>query len=145
MAFFPQVYRSRELTTTAMIKYMRQGGYEHASGLVRKRFEHHRSWGLSIDDVSRGEVGNTFAVLGNSTPCAFWLLYHIFSDEKVLGDVRRELLGLVHGQNEDNLVSFIDLAGIRSSCPVLLSTFHKKFSAIAPWESGLDPFLKMCF
>ncbi|KAK7920215.1 cytochrome P450 [Apiospora marii] len=125
MPFFPKFYRAREIATAAMIKYMQQGGYEHASGLVRKRFEHHRSWGLSIDDVGRGEVGNTFAVLGNSTPCAFWLLYHIFSDEKVLGDVRRELSGLVRDQDEVALVSSIDLADIRSSCPVLLSTFQE--------------------
>ncbi|KAK8078435.1 cytochrome P450 [Apiospora saccharicola] len=109
MAFSPKFRRARDLVTGAMVDYMQQGGHEQASGLVRKRFEHHRSWGLSIDDVGRGEVGNTFAILGNSTP-----------------DVRRELLGLVRdGQNDDENVCSIDLADIRSSCPLLPSTFQE--------------------
>ncbi|KAK7978556.1 cytochrome P450 [Apiospora saccharicola] len=126
MAFSPKFRRARDLVTGAMVDYMQQGGHEQASGLVRKRFEHHRSWGLSIDDVGRGEVGNTFAILGNSTPCAFWLLYHIFSDKKVLSDIRRELLGLVRDdQNDDENVCSIDLADIRSSCPLRSSTFQE--------------------
>ncbi|KAK7995167.1 cytochrome P450 [Apiospora arundinis] len=125
MMFFPKIHHARELAAAAMIKYIRQGGHEQASGLVRRRFEHHRQWGLSLDDIGRGEVGNTFAVLGNSSPAAFWMMYHIFSDEKVLADVRQELLGLVHDQGEGGVESFIDLADIRSSCPVLLSTFQE--------------------
>ncbi|KAI0121937.1 cytochrome P450 [Daldinia grandis] len=125
---FPRLVRARELAANAMIDYMRKGGYEKASGLVRKRFEHHRQlFGLSLEDVARGELGNTFAVLGNSTPCALWVLYHIFSDERVLADVRREVSALVREENdgEKDVINTIDLAGIRESCPILLSTFQE--------------------
>ena len=117
-----------------MIDYMRKGGHEKASGLVRKRYEHHRqNFGLSLEDVARGELGNTFAVLGNSTPCALWVLYHIFSDEKVLADIRCEVSALVQEDNESG-ISSLDLASIRESSPILLSTFQEtmRFRAVNP-------------
>ncbi|KAF4636504.1 hypothetical protein G7Y89_g1572 [Cudoniella acicularis] len=132
--FFPKLFRAREIAAAAMVDYMRKGGYETASGLVRKRYEHHRqNFGLSLEDVARGELGNTFAVLGNSTPCSLWVLYHIFSDDQVLADVRRELSALIH-EDHDKLTNSIDLASIRTSCPVLLSTFQEtlRYRAVNP-------------
>ncbi|KAK4157554.1 cholesterol 7-alpha-monooxygenase [Chaetomidium leptoderma] len=129
---FPKLFRAREIAAKAMIDYMRKGGYETGSALVRKRVEHHKDlFGLSIDDIGRGELGNAFAVLGNTTPCALWVLYQIFSDDKVLDDVRRELLALVKEEGDS---SFIDLASIKDSCPILLSTFQEtlRFRAVNP-------------
>ncbi|KUI64580.1 25-hydroxycholesterol 7-alpha-hydroxylase [Cytospora mali] len=134
--FFPKLIRARELAAAAMISYMRNGGHETASALVRKRYEHHKEhFGLTLEDVARGELGNTFAVLGNSTPCALWVLYHIFSDDKVLSDVRREVSALVHDAEDHNgIISSVDLASIRTSCPILLSTFQEtlRYRAINP-------------
>ncbi|KAI0202880.1 cytochrome P450 [Astrocystis sublimbata] len=130
--FFPKLYRARERVATAMVDYMRQGGYKTASGLVRKRFEHHHeNFGLGIEDIARGELGNTFAVLGNSTPCALWVLFHIFSDGRVLQDICHELMALV--QEADGICS-IDLASIQTSCPILLSTFQEtlRYRAVNP-------------
>ncbi|KXX74385.1 Cholesterol 7-alpha-monooxygenase [Madurella mycetomatis] len=134
----PKLYRAREVVAKAMIEYMRKGGYKTASGLVRKRVEHHGDlFGLDLDDIGRGELGNSFAVLGNTTPCALWVLYHIFSDDKVLADVRRELTALVKEEDVDedgSPVSSIDLAAIKESCPAFLSTFQEtlRYRAVAP-------------
>lgn len=136
--FFPKLHRAREVAAKAMIDYMRNGDYETGSGLVRKRVEHHGDlFGLGKDDIGRGELGNAFAVLGNTTPCALWVLYQIFSDPQVLADVRRELSALVRDDGFDkdgNPVSSIDLAGIKEACPVLLSTFQEtlRFRAVNP-------------
>lgn len=135
---FPKLFRARELAAAAMIEYMRKDGYKTASGLVKKRYEHHRGlFGMSLEDVARGELGNTFAVLGNTTPCSLWVLFHVFSDKKVLDDIRQELLALVHedGRDQDgNVCCSVDLAGIRTSCPVLLSTFQEtlRYRAVNP-------------
>ncbi|KAI1746708.1 cytochrome P450 [Xylaria castorea] len=124
MRFFPAVYRAREKAAAAMLNYMKREGHKNASGFVRKRYEHHSQWGLKLEDLARGEVGNTFGILGNSTPCAFWVLYHIFSDERVLSDIRKELEALVQDE-EGGTVSSLNLASVRTSCPVLLSTFQE--------------------
>ena len=123
---FPKLLRARETVAAAMTEYMRKGGHKSASGLVRLRYEHHHEqFGLNLEDIARGELGNTFAVLGNTAPCALWLIYHIFSDDKVLADVRGEISTLVHEEHdkEDSIIHSIDLAAIRTSCPILMSTF----------------------
>ncbi|KAK4184523.1 cholesterol 7-alpha-monooxygenase [Podospora australis] len=134
--FFPAVFRAREVVAAALIKYMRDGGHEQASGLVHKRHEHHRGmFGLSLEDFARGELGNTFAVLGNTTPCAMWVLFHIFGDETVLSDIRQEVSALVEeGYENDTPVSTIDLAKIKTQCPILMSTFQEvlRYRAINP-------------
>ncbi|KAK3326670.1 cytochrome P450 [Apodospora peruviana] len=139
--FVPKLFRAREIAATAMVDYMRKGGHQTASGLVQKRVEHHQGiFKLGVEDFARGELGNTFAVLGNTTPCAMWVLYHIFSDDQVLTDIRGELSTLVHEEEKDDEengttpVSSIDIAGIKSSCPILKSTFQEtlRFRAVNP-------------
>lgn len=119
-----------------MTEYMRQNGHETASGLVKKRYQHHRQFGLSHDDIARGELGNTFAVLSNSTPCMLWVLYHIFSDPQVLEDVRGEVSVLVRETFDEDgkAVASIDLAGIHTSCPILFSTFQEtlRYRTVTP-------------
>lgn len=135
--FFPKLIMARELAAAAMIDYVHKGGHKLASALVRKRYEHHvEKFGFSVEDFARGELGNTFAVLGNSTPCSLWVLFHIFSDDRVLADVRREVSALVreHVDEDGRRTNSIDLAGVRTSCPVLLSTFQEtmRHRAVAP-------------
>ncbi|KAK8127816.1 hypothetical protein PG984_008924 [Apiospora sp. TS-2023a] len=130
---FPKLYQARELVAAAMIEYVRNRGFETASGLVRKRFEHHSNlFGLSPEDVARGELGNSFAVLGNTAPCAWWVLFHIFSDARVLRDVRRELAVAV--REDENDTCHFDMAGLQNSCPILLSTFQEtlRYRAVNP-------------
>lgn len=121
---FPKIYGAREVVAAAMMDYIRRDAHQHASGLVRKRFEHHSSFNLDVEDIGRGEVGNTFGILANSTPCAFWLLFHIFSDAQVLADVRRELQPLLHKDDDEGRLNF-NAANVRTSCPLLLSTFEE--------------------
>ncbi|OAT00241.1 uncharacterized protein BDCG_16541 [Blastomyces dermatitidis ER-3] len=63
------------------------------------------------------------APLTNSTGTAFWMVYHVFSEPIVLEECRAEAEKLV--QLDDNGVQTIDLAKIRSSCPVLFSTWQE--------------------
>ncbi|KAK8004850.1 hypothetical protein PG990_010887 [Apiospora arundinis] len=130
---FPKLYQARELVAAAMMEYVRNRGFETASGLVRKRYEHHsKLFGLGLEDIARGELGNTFAVLGNTAPCAWWVLFHILSDARVLSAVRGELLSMVH--EDESGCCHVDLANLRGSCPALLSTFQEtmRYRAVNP-------------
>jgi hypothetical protein len=88
-------------------------------------------YNFPVEDIGRGELGNTFAVLGNTTPTAWWFLYHLFSDSEVLSDVRSELETFVQIDAKTN-THRIDPACIRTSCPILLSTFQEtlRFRAV---------------
>ncbi|KAH7329689.1 cytochrome P450 [Stachybotrys elegans] len=128
---FPKLIQARELVVSAMTDYINSGGHEVASGLVRKRYEHHKGFGLTDQDIARGELGNTFAVLGNTVPCSFWVIWHIFSDDEVLQAVREELLSLVHTKYD---VNSIDLSSMHETCPTLMSTFQEvlRYRAVNP-------------
>ncbi|OAT11446.1 hypothetical protein BDBG_17525 [Blastomyces gilchristii SLH14081] len=74
------------------------------------------------------------ASLTNSMGTAFWMVYHVFSDPIVLEECRAEAEKLV--QLDDNGVQTIDLAKIRSSCPVLFSTWAGDSVIYAHWRRG---------
>ncbi|KAI1358214.1 cytochrome P450 [Xylaria arbuscula] len=132
--FSKKTWRARETLATAMTQYMAADGHKDGSTLVQLRHDIHRyEYNFPVEDVARAEIGNTFAALGNTTPTAWWFLYHIFSDPKVLSDVRGELEACVRVLPDTDLHSHsIDLACIRQACPILLSTFQEmlRFRAI---------------
>ncbi|KAK4221096.1 cholesterol 7-alpha-monooxygenase [Podospora fimiseda] len=130
--FFKNLFEAREKVAAALIGYMKAAGYETGSGLVKRRVEHHREWNLPIEDIGRAELGNTFAVLANTTPTALWVLWHIFTDKKVLEDVRKEVLGLV--REESDGMSLVDLARVKTACPILSSVFQEtlRHRSLAP-------------
>ncbi|KAK3987135.1 cytochrome P450, partial [Cladorrhinum sp. PSN332] len=79
--------------------------------------------GFPDEDLGRGELGNSFAVLVSSAPTALWGIYHIFSSNKVLTDVRKEVLDL--DRDEPDATNVLDLADIKNVCPILLSVFQE--------------------
>ncbi|KAK3313272.1 cytochrome P450 [Apodospora peruviana] len=129
-------------------KYTKTGGYKTASGLVRKRWEHHHDlFVFNEEDFGRGEIGNAFAVLGNTTATTFWVTYHIYKDDQILADVRRELSALVREGEEDGVkTSTIDLAVIKDGCcPILMSTFQEVLRYRAVSNSTCCSTTAVCF
>ncbi|KAK3938664.1 cytochrome P450 [Diplogelasinospora grovesii] len=70
------------------------------------------------------EAATSIGLLSNTMPTAFWVVYHMFSDPTLLQECRRELSAAVQ---EQGVVCTLDLAVVRNSCPVLLSTFQEVF------------------
>ncbi|KAJ4393374.1 hypothetical protein N0V93_002582 [Gnomoniopsis smithogilvyi] len=116
----------REFMVAAWAKYFQEGGLKHegASDFARAMYEQMKVDGLSEDDLARAQVGHSFGIIGTTGPAVWWLIYHIFSDPAVLIDVRNELENFVEVDGGDNQYR-IDLAAIRTSCPILLSTFKE--------------------
>lgn len=57
-------------------------------------------------------------------PATFWTLYHTFSDPAVLEDCREEVKKAIRERGGE---SYFDLAYIKSSCPLLVSTMQEAF------------------
>lgn len=57
-------------------------------------------------------------------PATCWMLYHVLSDPVVLEDCRQELAKAVQEKDGEN---YLDIAYIKSSCPILLSTMQEAF------------------
>ena len=119
--------RSRETIVRAFNEYMRKGGLDFASGMIEARRKINKDeLTLSDDDFVRAEITNALGVFGNIIPTSFWMLFHIYSKRELLGSLRAELLPLVAVDKQDNrLQHTLDVSGLRSDAPRLLSFFQE--------------------
>lgn len=116
--------QAREVLVEAFERYFEDKGYAdpEACPLIKDRYELFCERGLPLKDIARHEVGSTLALLLNTIQAVFWLVYHLFSNPAVLAECRRELSEAV---TENNGTCTVDLAYIKTSCPVFLSTFKE--------------------
>ncbi|KAL1860710.1 hypothetical protein Daus18300_009053 [Diaporthe australafricana] len=116
-----KILHAREhLIILAFEKHLAENSHLQCSLLVQCRYQHNTGHGLRGRDVTATEIGQMVASLTNSSASAFWMVYHIFADAVVLKECREEVEKLV--QVVRNGTCIVDLARIKSSCPVLLST-----------------------
>ncbi|TVY80889.1 Cholesterol 7-alpha-monooxygenase [Lachnellula suecica] len=116
--------RAREhLLIPAFEKYFSENGHLEGSLLVRCRYDHNTAHGLRGRDLAATEIGQMIASLTNSVAAAFWMIYHIFHGPEILTECRTEVEKMV--QKNDNDVYTVDLAKVKSWCPVLLSTWQE--------------------
>lgn len=121
-----QSIQSRDVLTEAFIKYYTEGGLDEGSSSVyaRNRYEYPSKLGIPMRDVARMEAGGSIGLISNTMPATFWTLYHLFSDPVALNDCREEVSKAV---SEKNGEIHLDLAYIKSSCPILASTMQEAF------------------
>ncbi|KAI9154840.1 Cytochrome P463 monooxygenase [Paramyrothecium foliicola] len=112
-----------ELLVPAFEKYFAEEGHLQGSLLVQCRREHNLQHGVNGRDLAATEIGNMIASLTNSMASAFWMVYHLYSHVEALEECRKEVEQLV--QTDDNGICTIDLAKVKTSCPVLLSTWQE--------------------
>lgn len=127
LRLFPSVLakeslQAREKIVKAFMDYFGTAGHEQGSALIRARYQHSVDYNVSIEDIARFELGGAVAILTNTIPCAFWVLWHVISDAAALEECRDELYRLC--KIEDATVT-IDITKVNTSCPILLSTLRE--------------------
>jgi len=50
--------------------------------------------------MARSETVNGIAILANTVPTVFWTIFYIYSDPKLLTDVRRQVDGITNISND---------------------------------------------
>ncbi|RYP39039.1 hypothetical protein DL767_002366 [Monosporascus sp. MG133] len=130
---FPGIFarksvEGRECLVQAFLRYFQDDHYvTEGSGAVLARMKHNTAAGMPLTDTARGEVGACMALLNNTIPGVFWLIYHIYSDPVVLRDLRHELLANAVRIDGISGTHTIDIARVRSACAVLQSTMQEVF------------------
>jgi cytochrome P450 len=114
--------QAREKLVKVFMDYYGSRGYEEGSALVQARFQHSADYNVSIEDMARFELGGAVAILTNTIPSAFWVLWHLVSDAIALEDCRTELRRLC--KVEGDTVT-IDITDVKLVCPMLLSTLQE--------------------
>jgi cytochrome P450 len=124
---FPKVtakdaYNAREYMVKVWEEYFENSNFEQGSDLIKARVKINDDFGITRKQTARIEIGGSQAILTNTLPGAFWMVYHLFSDATVLNDIRAELS---QGLRMDQGNYVIDLAFVKGSCPLLLSTLKE--------------------
>lgn len=117
-----KAYLAREAMVALFQDYFNTHRYEQGSDFIKARFDLGIKHGLSKEDLSRLEITTTVAILSNTVPTAFWMIYHIFSDPEVLADCRHEVLEVMSSRDR---CFPRDLANIRICCPILHSVLQE--------------------
>ena len=116
-------YALREKVFKAYIKYCKVLP-NNGSHLMR---EHQRvlgDAGVSDTDKAKQAAIFTIASFSNSAPTLYWTLWELFSRPEILTEVRDELeTHAVSGSKETGFV--LDVAALKSKCPLLLSVFQE--------------------
>jgi cytochrome P450 len=86
----PKGVAGRARVAQAFEKYIAANGHTASSQLIEARQKILESV-LSIQDRARSEVTNGLAIIGNTAPVAFWVVWHVFSDQGLLERVREQV------------------------------------------------------
>ncbi|KAL9582638.1 MAG: hypothetical protein Q9203_005412 [Teloschistes exilis] len=118
--------RAREVVGEAFRKYFQAKHHETGSMLVQNRYNTSAENKIPISDIARYEVGATLAVLVNTAPATFWLLFYIFSHPEVLEECREEVGKIMRTSLEEGQARrTLDITGIKQNCPILTSTYQE--------------------
>ena len=113
--------------------YLRSKGHESASAAIQLRTNFFTERGLTPRENAWMNLAYDVGILANFTPTAFWTVYNIISRPDLLAAIREELLTKSAVSRSDSSDSdggngtkyTLDIARLRTACPLLLSTFQE--------------------
>ncbi|KAL9131944.1 MAG: hypothetical protein Q9217_000224 [Psora testacea] len=122
-----KAFNGRETTVKALKIYFGKDGHEQGSYLEKALRAATMKYRLSLEDTARFELSNVIAILVNTVPTCFWMMFHIFSDPLLLSDLRSELdsILVVHPNEEKSPHRILDVNALKDQCPLLNSTWQE--------------------
>lgn len=116
--------RGRCKVTGAFEQYFATHGQESGSDLVKARFRSLKDE-ISPNDMARFECVNGTAILINTVPTAFWTIFHVFSDQKILERVRNDLSTTLTIREEMGITHWIIDLNRVNKVPILASIIQE--------------------
>lgn len=103
------------------------------SEVVREQQRVLKEAGMSFEDAAKQESSFCVAIFGNTAPTLFWTIYELFSRPVLLSEVREEIAtnaivreaGQQNGKEDDVSRFKLDVAALRTKCPLLLASFQE--------------------
>ncbi|KAI1298850.1 cytochrome P450 [Xylaria venustula] len=116
--------QARNILEGAYLRYYAESGHTdpESSALIQAKHSFGSAKGIKDIDIAKMEVTSSIALLSNTMPATFWLVYHIYSDAKLLDACRLELARAIRERDE---IRSIDMVCVKNECPLLLSTFQE--------------------
>jgi cytochrome P450 len=130
---FPSTRTAREaiqvmnLRAAAFQSCYRKNNHQKGLAIVQARYKHSMDHHIPLNDIARSEFANGVALLSNTVPNTFWMMYHVYSDPSVLAECRKELSDVAvatDGNQGEHTCSF-DMPKVKTLRPILLSTYKE--------------------
>lgn len=117
----------REKLVKAFEYYFRTGGHKNSSPFVQDRYDISVKNGLSVPDLARYELGSALAILVNTPPTIFWMIYFIYSQTELLAEIRKETESIMATTVSETgeITRSIDITNAKANCPLLASTYQE--------------------
>ena len=121
----PKAHQGRKHIFEAFRVYYQNRGHEKGSLLAKSRYFAAGKNGTPLEDIARFELSGLFGMLINTVPCTFWVVLDVFSNPKLLQDIRNELSTVTSKYSEGQGTVFhrLDIAKMKDRCPLLPSVF----------------------
>ena len=117
---------ARTKVSNALERYFESGAHEDGSILVKNRYDAAIKNGFTIEDWAPYEVGGALAVLVNTAPAAFWMIFLVYADPELLADIRAEIEPIMTvSKTKMGLVRSLDITNLKESCSLMTSTFQE--------------------
>lgn len=119
--------RGRAVVGQAFREYFHKKSHENGSILVQARYANSEKHKIPLEDIARYEVGGAIAILVNTSPALFWMLFYVFSHPQILEDCRREIdaITTVRTGPDQSISRSLDITNLKSQCPKLASTYQE--------------------
>lgn len=118
-------YRARARLVAALVKYYEARGHENSSELTYNRWKVQHDAGATTEDIAKLEAAAGIGILSNTVPSTFWTLFDIYSRPSLLLELREEIRQTSLVIEPDTGLHVVDLASIRDSCHLLVSSFQE--------------------
>ncbi|KAF4939544.1 25-hydroxycholesterol 7-alpha-hydroxylase [Colletotrichum fructicola] len=115
--------QARERNAVRYENYIRNGGHEEASGVVKGRCRVLKENGATVRDMGRIHIGFDMAMLANYAPTAFWAVYEILSRPRLVQEIRDEVRKAITKGDEADWA--LDISILKTACPLLLSSIQE--------------------
>ena len=125
---YHRAHESRRRLVEAFTRYLDGDNLEDAASFIKDLCRLGTTRGINSENIARAQLGSILAFTNNTIPTIFWLLVHVFSDEKLLNQIRSELISVVTPcENDKDGVKEIDLnvSAIRDKCPLLVASYEE--------------------
>ncbi|KAF2870122.1 cytochrome P450 [Massariosphaeria phaeospora] len=119
---------ARRFLAATWCTYYSTSQHLRGSALIQQRHAWLTSEGFPAADIAALEVGNGIAILSNTVPTAFWLVYHIFSNPAIYAACHAEVAAHVvtsPSSDPSARTRTLDISALKSACPLLLSTLKE--------------------
>ena len=121
----PKGHLARAELGTAFQQYFENYVPAQSAAMIQGRYSENTRHGISPLNQGRLEVGTLIGVLANTVPAIFYTLVHIYSDPRLISDIRDELKTSGFVGTPEEISQNPGLLTMPDACPLLFSTWQE--------------------